>query len=76
MLLPKRSEVTNLLGAVAISCTHIRQNAIRMEPTWMILGHAAGAAAALAIKGKVSVQDVDVGQLQKLLLEQRQKLTP
>lgn len=76
VLLPQRSEVSNVLSAVAISCTHIRQNAIRMEPTWMILGQAAGAAAAFAMQTNVSVHDIDVGRLQKLLLGQRQKITP
>ena len=54
----------------------LRYNAIRMEPTWMILGHAAGAAAALALQNGSPVQQVDVGSLQKLLLTQHQLLQP
>jgi hypothetical protein len=33
----------------------------------MILGHATGVAAALAIKGNVAVQDVSVSELQSIL---------
>jgi hypothetical protein len=76
VMLPVRSEASNLLSAVAISCSHIRYNAIRMEPTWMLLGHAAGAAAALALKAESAVHDVDITQLQQLLVEQRQKIVP
>ena len=75
-MLPKRSEVSNVLAPVAISATHVRYNAVRMEPTWMILGHAAGAAAALAAKQRLpSVQAVDVDELQRVLVEQKQLLT-
>jgi len=75
-LLPKRSQLTNVLVPVASSMSHVRQNAVRMEPTWMILGHAAGAAAALAAKQRLpSVQAVDVDELQRVLVEQKQMLT-
>jgi hypothetical protein len=38
-----------------------------MEPTWMMLGHAAGLAAAQAARRGIAVQDVDVSQLQEEL---------
>jgi hypothetical protein len=38
-----------------------------MEPQYMILGHAAGVAAHLAIRGKVPVQQVPVAELQRIL---------
>jgi hypothetical protein len=41
-----------------------------MEPQYMILGHAAGVAAKLAIGGGVAVQAVSVEELQKTLLEE------
>lgn len=42
----------------------------------MILGHAAGAAAAIALQNDLPVQEVDVADLQKKLLSQHQLLQP
>jgi hypothetical protein len=50
-LLPKATEATNLLAACALSTSHLRFNALRMEPTWMVIGQAAGVAAAMAVVG-------------------------
>jgi len=76
-LLPKRAQLTNVLVPVAASMSHLRQNAVRMEPTWMIMAHAAGSAAALAITHGVAVQDVNVEELQTLLVtKQRQMIRP
>jgi hypothetical protein len=41
-----------------------------MEPQYMIIGHAAGVAAALALKHNVAVQDVPVPELQAILREE------
>jgi hypothetical protein len=74
-MVPKASEVSNLLVPVAISATHVRYNAIRMAPSWMILGHAAGAAAAqLLARGAQNVAEVDVRALQATLVKQKQLL--
>ena len=75
-LLPKRSQLTNVIVPVAASMTHVRQNAVRMEPTWMIMGHASGVAAAMAEQTGATVQDLNVLQLQQTLLAQKQMLWP
>ena len=75
-MLPRRAEVTNVLVPVAVSATHVRYNAVRMEPTWMILGHAAGVAATMAAREHVSVQDVSVPALQATLVAQKQMVYP
>jgi hypothetical protein len=69
-LAPKRSEVENLLVPVCLSASHVAFSSIRMEPVWAMLGHAAGLAAAMAIRGGLSVQDVPTGKLRALLLDQ------
>ena len=53
-MIPKRGEVSNLLVPVAVSASHVAFNAIRLEPTWMILGQSAGVAAAMACDGSSS----------------------
>ena len=58
----------NLLAPVPVSASHIGFSTLRMEPCWMALGEAAGAAAALALDTDVAAADVDVPQLQDELL--------
>jgi hypothetical protein len=67
ILVPKPAEATNLLVPVPFSASHVAYSSMRMEPQYMIIGHAAGVAAALAIQGKTSVQKVPVPELQKIL---------
>lgn len=68
-------DVEGLLVPVAASATHLAFSSIRLEPTWMALGHAAGVAAHLVIATGVSVHNVDVVRMQTLLLQQGQVLT-
>lgn len=68
VLLPKPEEATNLLVPVCFSASHVAYSSLRMEPQYMILGHAAGVALAMAAQKGIAVQSVSVGDLQKTLL--------
>lgn len=67
-------EVSNLLLPVPVSGSHIGFSTLRMEPCWMALGQAAGAAAAIAIDDGVSVRDISVEKLQNRLLQEKATL--
>lgn len=73
-IVPKRSEVSNLLVPVACSASHIAYGSIRMEPVFMILGHSAATAAAQAINSNCGVQDIDYSKLRAKLLADGQIL--
>lgn len=64
---PTRSESVNLLVPVCLSATHAAYSSLRMEPQYMILGQAAGVAAALAIANHAPVQDISLPLLQQKL---------
>lgn len=66
---PKEEECKNLLVPVCVSASHIAFGSIRMEPVFMVLGQSAATAAILAIDSDVSVQEVEIDKLQKLLTE-------
>ncbi|MEO8077471.1 MAG: FAD-dependent oxidoreductase [Acidobacteriota bacterium] len=71
VLLPRRTQATNLLVPVCFSATHVAYSTLRMEPQYMILGHAAGLAAKMAIDAGIPVQDVDTRALSAKLKLQR-----
>lgn len=73
VIVPKK--VDGLLVPVAASATHVAFSTIRVEPTWMALGQAAGVAAHLAIAGGVQPRRIDIALLQRQLLAQGQILT-
>jgi hypothetical protein len=74
-LTPQREDARDLLVPVCLSASHVAFGSVRMEPTLMLLGHAAGLAAAQAARRSVAVQDVDVGALQEQLVVQGQVLS-
>ena len=73
-LLPKKDQADNLLVPVCVSSSHIAYGSIRMEPVFMILGQSAATAAAMAIDGKLAVQDVAYSKLRERLLQDKQVL--
>ena len=75
-LLPRRDECTNLLVSTCISASHVAFSSFRMEPQFMITGHAGGAAALLALESGGSFHAVDPERLQSQLRAQDQKLPP
>jgi hypothetical protein len=73
-LLPRRQEAGNLLVPVALSASHVAFSAIRIEPTFMILGQAAGTAAATSLLEKTALHDVPYAALRDRLVADGQIL--
>ena len=71
---PKAEECTNLLVPGAASYTHVAFCTLRLESTWMMVGHAAGVAAAMLAQGGRTAQQLDVATLQAKLRSQKQVL--
>lgn len=71
-LTPQDRECENLLVPGAASFSHVAFCSYRLESVWMIGGHAAGVAAAMAAKSNSAVQRVDVPGLQAKLRKQKQ----
>ncbi|MGH2382540.1 MAG: FAD-dependent oxidoreductase [Candidatus Limnocylindria bacterium] len=72
-IIPSATDATNLLVPVALSATHVAFSSLRMEPTWMATGEAAGVAAALPADG---VQQVNRAMLDERLRERGAMLDP
>ena len=66
-LTPRATQATNLLVAVTASASHVAHTSLRMEPQYMIMGHAAGIAAAIASARGIAVQAVPIAELQARL---------
>lgn len=74
ILIPERLD--GLIVPVAASTTHVAFSSVRMEPTWMTLGQAAGVATHIALQRNVSFRNVPVAELQQLLQSQGAILAP
>ncbi|KAH7175383.1 FAD dependent oxidoreductase-domain-containing protein [Dactylonectria macrodidyma] len=74
-IVPHARYATNFLNPVTMSSTHIAYAAIRMEPTYMILGQSAATAAVMAIEQGVKIQDVDREKLTARLIADKQVLS-
>ncbi len=72
-LLPQ--EIDNLLVPGCCSASHVGWGTIRVEPTMVPVGEAAGHAAAQAGSDGVPVADVDVAKVQRTLVESGAMLT-
>lgn len=66
-IIPKRTEITNLIVPVCLSASHIAYGSIRMEPVFMVLAQSGALAACQAIDKNIIIQDVNVPELQALL---------
>ncbi len=73
-LTPQPQQCSNLLVPGAASFTHVAFATLRLESVWMIAGHAAGEAAALAVSTDQPVQSIDLEQLQHTLRQGNQVL--
>ena len=73
-LTPKSAECRNLFVPGAASYSHVAYCTYRLESTWMMAGHAAGLAAAMAAREGKDVQSIDVPALQEKLRSQKQVL--
>jgi len=71
---PKAEECLNLLVPAALSSSYVGYGAVRLEWTFMALGQSAGAAAALAVRDGLPVQEVPYAELEAALLQAEQVL--
>lgn len=73
-LRPRAAECDNLLVLSCLSASHAAYGSVRMEPVFMMLGHAAGAAASIAIDKNVTTQNVPYAALRERLVSEKQIL--
>lgn len=73
-LLPARTECSNLLVPVCLSCSHIAFGSIRMEPVFMILGQSAATLAVMAINAGQGIHEIPYELVRRQLLKDGQVL--
>ncbi|GGF12969.1 hypothetical protein GCM10011399_03590 [Subtercola lobariae] len=66
-LLPKKTEASNLISSVCISASHVAWASLRVEPTFLALGEAAGVAAAMSVKSGDALHQLNAVALQSTL---------
>lgn len=74
LLLPPRSSFAAVLAPCTPSASHVGFSSLRLEPTFMVLGQAAGVAAVLAAASGTGVHAVDTNTLQRILRSQHQRV--
>jgi hypothetical protein len=74
-LVPKKSECTNLITPTCPSSTYVAYGAIRIVPTFMILGKSCGLAASLALDKNINIQDLNYSELKAQLVQNHQILS-
>jgi len=67
-ILPNPAQAPNLAVTCCLSASHVGFSSLRGEPTFMMLGEAAGTAAALAVKNSTDISAVNVTSLQNTLI--------
>ncbi|MBR9999884.1 MAG: FAD-dependent oxidoreductase [Cyclobacteriaceae bacterium] len=73
-LIPDPDECINLITPTCPSSSYVAYGAIRILPTFMILGQSAGCAAAMALDAGVDVQALDYDALREKLIDEGQIL--
>jgi hypothetical protein len=71
IVLPKKSQATNLFVPVCFSASHVTYSTLRMEPQYMIIGQAVGVATKMALEKKIAIQEIDAAALSAKLKSQR-----
>jgi len=75
-LLPRREDASNLLVPVCLSASAVAFASVRMEPQYMMLGQAAGTAAALAASLGVALHDAPLDIVQARLRDGGARIEP
>lgn len=73
-LIPNSEDCTNLITPTSPSSSYVAYGAIRILPTFMILGQSTGCMAAMAIDSGQPVQDLDYPSLRRKLIDYGQIL--
>jgi hypothetical protein len=68
-ILPDETQANNLSVVCCPSSSHVAFSSLRVEPTYMALGQAAGVAAAMSLKRQTALAQLSVSDLQNRLLE-------